>query len=147
MASGIYNHFKTAVLTGSYILSAAAAAKNVYVALMNNSYTFDPDTHDYIGQFIGTYQIAGTNYVAGGHALSTPSVAEVQGSDYGRFDAADWTLGTATLTARYAILYSSTGSGFAADPLIACVDFGEDKTASAGNFTIAWDGNGIMYLT
>lgn len=146
MANVIYNAFKNSVMGGSYNLTDGS----VYVALVNNSYTPDIDTEAYVADagIIASYSPSGaTNYSTAGHALSDPALSTVAGSDYGRFDASDWTLGTATVTARGAVLYSSSGAGYAADPLICYFDFTTDQTATAGDFTIQWNGNGILNIT
>ena len=49
-------------------------------------------------------------------------------------DFADLTFGTATLTARGCLLYNTTNSNKA----IAAIDFGGDKTSTAGDFTIVF---------
>lgn len=54
-----------------------------------------------------------------------------------------WT--TATITARYAIIYDATPASDATRPLIALIDFGADMTSTAGTFQITWDASGIAY--
>lgn len=147
MASGIYNIFKSAIMSGSYTLDKdTTSTYPVFCALMNNSYTFDAD-HQFAGEFFGTYEVSGTGYVAGGAALSAPEVTQDDTDDEGVFDAGDCTWGSSTITARYGIVYSSMGGGAAADPLIACIDFGSDKVSSSGNFTIQWAAEGIVNIT
>jgi hypothetical protein len=55
-----------------------------------------------------------------------------------------WT--TATITARYAVLYDSTPASDATRPLIALIDFGADQTSTAGTFLVQWDPSGIAYV-
>ena len=50
------------------------------------------------------------------------------------FDFADFTFSTATVTARGCLIYNSTNSNKA----IASIDFGGDKTSTAGDFTIVF---------
>ena len=48
-------------------------------------------------------------------------------------DFADLSFVGVTLTARGALIYNDTASG---DPAVAVLDFGGDKTATSGTFTI-----------
>ena len=48
-------------------------------------------------------------------------------------DFSDLTFSTATITARGALIFNDTASG---DPAVAVLDFGGDKTSTAGDFTI-----------
>ena len=147
MPNLVYNIFKRGVMQGSYTLDAVATSTQpVFCALLNNSYTPDPD-HKYVGEFIGTYEIAGTAYVAGGVALSSPLTSQGDTDDDGVFDATNALWGTATITARYAVLYSSTGVGHSSDPLICVIDFDADKASSAGKFEIQWAAEGILNIT
>ena len=50
-------------------------------------------------------------------------------------DFSDLTFGTATVTARGAMIFNEVASG---DPAVCVVDFGGDKTSTAGNFTIVF---------
>ena len=88
---------------------------------------------------------AGTNYVAGGEALTNLGVTTVPGttSTGGAYiDFADLVFPNVTLTARGALIYNSTPSapdngGVAlVNPTVCVLDFGSDKIASAGDFTI-----------
>jgi hypothetical protein len=45
------------------------------------------------------------------------------------------------------VVYDSSPATDATRPLIAYVDFGADVTATAGDFTIQWDANGILTVT
>jgi hypothetical protein len=54
-----------------------------------------------------------------------------------------WSL--ATFTARAAVLYKATGSP-GTSPLIAFMDFGEDKIMSGEDFSLNWNSEGILYL-
>ena len=143
MASVIYNKFKQGVMQASYNLGNFP----VFVALLNNSYSPDIDADKYVGQFIGTYEVSGAGYTAGGHALSSPIVTQDDTDDEGVFDANNWVIEASTVTARFAVLYGSSGLGADSDPLICCFDFGSDKITSNGNFTLTWNVEGILNLT
>jgi hypothetical protein len=78
--------------------------------------------------------------------LCTSAYTPNQASHVTTLDAADVTWATSTITARYAVIYESTGTD-ATSALIAYVDFGADVVSSGGNFTITWDVAGIVTLT
>ena len=80
-----------------------------------------------------TNQATGTNYTAGGNALTNinPSTSGTTAFT----DFADLTFGTATITARGCMIYNDTAAG---DPTVAVFDFGGDKTSTAGSFTITF---------
>ena len=50
-------------------------------------------------------------------------------------DFADLTFSSATITARGALIYNDTAAG---DPSVVVLDFGSDKSSSAGDFTIVF---------
>lgn len=90
--------------------------------------------------------MSSTNYTSGGVTLSSATVTYDSASNETRLDAADATWTTVTFTARYAVIYKSTGTS-STSPLIAYVDFGADQSPSAGNFTITWDSTGVIKAT
>ena len=69
-----------------------------------------------------------------------------EANDRAEWDAADASWANATITARGAVLYKKLGGAASADPLICYIDFGADKTSTAGTFTIQWSADGILYL-
>jgi hypothetical protein len=77
-------------------------------------------------------EASGTNYSAGGGTLTRidPSLS----STTALTDFADLTFSTATITARGCMIYNSTSS----DRAVLLNDFGSDKTATAGDFTIVF---------
>ena len=79
--------------------------------------------------------------------MSSPNVAQDDSLDAGVLYGTNIVWDNVTVTARYAVLYGSTGDGFTADPLICCFDFTTDKTATAGTFTVDWNANGILQVT
>ena len=102
------NAFKLALYTSSATLGAATTA------------------------FTTTGQASGTNYTSGGAALT--KVAPTSSGTTGFTDFADLTFGTATVTARGCLLYNSTNGNKA----ICAIDFGGDKTSTAGDFTVVF---------
>ena len=79
-----------------------------------------------------TGQASGTNYTSGGANLTR--VDPTSGGTTGFTDFSDLTFGTATVTARGCMIYNSTDS----NKSVATIDFGGDKTSTAGDFTIVF---------
>ena len=83
--------------------------------------------------FSTSQEASGTNYISGGSALT--SVTPTSSGTTALCDFSDLTFGTATVTARSCMIYNDSASG---DPAVCVVDFGGDKTSTAGNFTIVF---------
>lgn len=92
-----------------------------------------------------TSEVTGTNYTAGGNTLTNLGVTASNtnanaGTGFTDFSDTTWT--NATITARGALIYNNTPSanGTANTTLtnaaVCALDFGGDKTATAGDFTI-----------
>ena len=79
-----------------------------------------------------TNEVSGTNYTAGGGALTnvTPSVTGTTAIT----DFSDLTFSNATITANGALIYNDTN----ADRAVVVLAFGADKTSTEGDFTIAF---------
>lgn len=77
-------------------------------------------------------EVVGTGYTAGGNTLT--NVTPTSSGTTAFTDFADTTWSTATITARGALIYNSTE----ANKAVAVLDFGSDKTSTAGNFTIVF---------
>jgi len=117
----------------------------IKVALLTSSYTPDQDAHDYLND-VSTYEVSGTGYTAGGNTLASKTVTYDSANNVIVLDAADTTWASSTITARYAIVYDSTGTA-STSALIGYVDFGSDQSSTNGNFTITWDSTGIVRIT
>ena len=76
-------------------------------------------------------EASGTNYTAKGASLTRvdPSTS----STTALTDFADLTFSNASVTARGCLIFNDTASG---DPAVCVLDFGGDKTSTAGDFTI-----------
>jgi VCBS repeat-containing protein len=79
-----------------------------------------------------TGQASGTNYTSGGNNLTR--VDPTSSGTTGFTDFADLTFGTATVTARGCMIYNSSDS----NKSVATIDFGGDKTSTAGDFTVVF---------
>ncbi|HKQ06125.1 MAG TPA: hypothetical protein VJ464_13400 [Blastocatellia bacterium] len=140
MASVIYNSFKRDIMNGALDLDS----DTIKVMLVTSTYTADQDAHTKRSDV--TNEVSGTGYSAGGSALANKAVTADNTDNEGVFDADDLTWSTSTITARGAVLYKSRGGASSADELICYIDFGADKSSSAGNFTLQWDAEGIINL-
>ena len=111
------------------------------LALYTSSATLDANTTSYTA----SNEVTGTNYSAGGGALVNSGVTATNtnaSAGTGFTDFSDLTFSTATITARGALIYNTTPSanGTANTTLtnaaVCALDFGSDKTSTAGDFTI-----------
>lgn len=99
------------------------------LALYTNSASFTAATTAYTA----TNEVVGTGYTAGGGTLT--NVTPTSSGTTAFTDFADLTFSTATITARGAMIYNDTAAG---DPSVVILDFGSDKTSTAGDFTIVF---------
>lgn len=98
------------------------------IALYTSSATLGASTQVYTT----TNEVSGTGYTAGGNTLT--NITPTFGGTTAFCDFNDTTWSTATITARGALIYNSTES----DKAVCVLDFGSDKTSTAGNFTIVF---------
>jgi len=139
MADVIYNAFKMNIMNGGIDLDT----DTMNVLLVTSSYTPDQDTH--VDRADVTNEVTGTGYTAGGAEIANGAVTQDNTDNEGVYDGDDVTWSSSTITARGAVIYKSTGVS-ANDLLVAYLDFGSDKSSSAGNFTIQWNAEGIVNL-
>jgi len=112
---------------GTSVTRGSTAADTFYMALYDSSATLDSTTTAYTA----TNEVSGTGYSAGGQALSVATApTSTSTTAWLDFDDEVWT--TATITARGAMIYNSTQS----NKCVAVLDFGGDKTSTAGDFTV-----------
>lgn len=143
MASGVANKWKEFTLKGGTSFPVDFDTDTIKVALATSSYTPDFDAHDYFNDV--TNEVSGTGYTAGGATLASPTVTLDTTNDRVDFDAADTSWTTSTITARWGIIYKSTGTA-STSPIIGFIDFGTDQISSAGTFLIQWNAGGILRL-
>ena len=125
--SAVCNVFKTDVLKGVHNFTNSSG--NTFKLSM---YTSSATRGKSTTSFTTDNQVSSpSGYTSGGKALvsSTP----VLSSDTAVCDFADLSFVGVTLTARGALIYNDSASG---DPAVAVLDFGGDKTATSGTFTI-----------
>ena len=114
----------------------------IKLALLTSSYTPDFDAHDFYDDVSANEVGASGTYSTGGATL-TVTLTQDNTDDEGVFDATDISWTGATITARYAVIYKSTGVS-STSPLIALIDFGSNQTSTAGTFTITFASEGII---
>jgi hypothetical protein len=118
--------FKQALLDGEMDFSSDTT-QVFKIALFTSSATLDASTTVYAA----TNEVSGTGYSTGGETLTISTNPTTSGTTaYLSFSNVTWS--TATITARGALIYQSGGS----NPAVAVLDFGGDKTSTAGDFTI-----------
>jgi len=107
------------------------AASNVFkLALYDNSASFTAATTAYTS----SNEITGTNYTAKGQFLT--SVTPTTSSTTALTDFADEVFSNVTISGvRGALIYNEAATS---DPSVCVLDFGGDKSASSGDFTIVF---------
>jgi len=117
--------FKQELLTGTHNFTNGTG-DTFKIALFTSAATLGASTTAYSV----TNETSGTGYTAGGNTLT--NVTPTTSGTTAFTDFADTTWSTASITARGALIYNSTDS----DKAVVVLDFGEDKTSTAGDFTI-----------
>ena len=119
--------FKVELLTATHNFTASTG--DVFkIALYTSSASLDATTTAYTT----SNEVVGTGYTAGGNTLT--NVTPTSLGTTALTDFADTTWSTATITARGAMIYNSSK----ANKAVCILDFGSDKTSTAGNFTIVF---------
>ena len=125
--SVICNSFKKELLEATHNFSSGSG-NSFKLALYTNSATLGKSTTS----FTTDNQVSNTGqYTSGGGALTNGGTS--LSTNTAIIDFADRSFTGVTLTARGALIYNDTASG---DPAVCVLDFGGDKSASSGTFTI-----------
>lgn len=134
----LYNNFKEQLLR-SAVSDLSAVGTDVRVSL-HTAYTPNVDTHQ-VWADVSATQVAGTGYTAGGAAVATKTVTQDNTNDRGVFDGDNvtWT-GLNVGTPSHAIIRDAT-----ADILIG--HWAVTTPTNGGDYTLAFDANGIVTLT
>ena len=107
-----------------------AASDQFKLALYDNSASFTAATTAYTS----SNEISGTNYTAKGNFLT--SVTPTTSGTTALTDFADEVFSNVTISSvRGGLIYNEAASG---DPSVVVLDFGADKGASSGDFTIVF---------
>lgn len=121
--------FKKELMTATHNFTTSTG-NTFKLALYDNNASFTAATTAYTAT--NEVSASGT-YAAGGGALT--NVTPTTSSTTAFTDFADITFTSATITARGALIYNDTAAG---DPSIVVLDFGSDKTSTAGDFQIVF---------
>ena len=122
--------FKQELLEGSHNFKNSGG-DTFKLAMYTNSASFNAATTAYTT----SNEVSGSGYSAGGGTLTRvdPSLSGTTALT----DFSDLTFTSATVTARGALIYNTTtGSGSGTTDTVVVLDFGSDKTSTAGDFTI-----------
>jgi hypothetical protein len=119
--------FKVELLQGVHNFTASTG-DTFKIALYTSSATLGASTTVYST----SNEVVGAGYTAGGNTLT--NITPTSSGTTAFTDFADTTWSTATITARGALIYNSTE----ADKAVCVLDFGSDKTSTAGNFSIVF---------
>lgn len=127
ISQALCSSFKQQILLGEHDLDTDV----IKLALYTSAATLSAATTAYTT----SDEVVGTGYTAGGNTLTGATVSLSGTTAY--VDFSDTTWSTATITARGALMYNSSKSNKA----IAVLDFGADKTSTAGDFTVQFPTN------
>ena len=121
--------FKQQILQGVHDFTASTG-DSFKLALYDNNASFTAATTAYTA----SNEVGDSgSYSAGGGALT--NVTPTTSGTTAFADFADITFTSATITARGALIYNDTEAG---DPAVVVLDFGSDKTSTAGDFQIVF---------
>jgi hypothetical protein len=120
--------FKQEILVAEHDFTVTTG-HTMTAALYTSSATLSAATTAYTA----TNEVSGTGYTATGAALT--NVTPTTSGTTALTDFADVTWSTATITARGALIYNDT---HASNASVLVLDFGSDKTSTAGDFTIVF---------
>jgi hypothetical protein len=125
--SVLTNSFKKELLEGTHNFKQSGG-NSFKLSLYTNSATLGKSTTS----FTTDNQVSNTGqYASGGGVLVNGGTSVATNTAI--VDFADRSFTGVTLTARGALIYNDTASG---DPAVAVLDFGSDKSATSGTFTI-----------
>lgn len=110
------------------------------IALYNNTETPNFSTET---AYASTNEVTGTNWAAGGVAVTTTTVSESPSGSL-MWDAADVSVASTTLSGvRGAKIYADALAG---NNLIVGINFGQDYSTSNGTFGVQWAATGIFAI-
>jgi hypothetical protein len=126
--SAVCNTFKNQLLGNDIHNFDQTSGDHFYLAMYISTATIGKSTTDYLT----AGETSGTNYSAGGKLLAVAGQTHKLSNDTAIVDWSNLSWQTATITARGALIYNKSSS----DKAVCVLDFGGDKTATAGTFTI-----------
>ena len=129
ITSAICTSFKVEILKAVHNFTATSG-NTFNIALYDSSASLGASTTAYTTSEEIT-NTSGSAYSAKGKALT--SVTPVASSTTAVCDFSDISWTSASFTARGCMIFNDSASG---DPSVCCIDFGGDKTATNGTFTV-----------
>lgn len=111
------------------------------IMLLSDAYTPNAATQTVKADIVANELANGNGYTTGGLTLTNPTWNSSGGITTFDADDAVWT--TASITARYAVIYDDTPTS-PADPLMVLLDFGQNVTSTNNDFSIQFDAAGIF---
>ena len=132
ITQAIANSFKKQLLDGDMDFTAAPSGDIFKIALYTSSATLNSATTSFT---TGNQVPNSGQYTSGGGKLVNLATSITAG--VARVDFADRSFTGVTITARGALIYNTSFSNSA----VAVLDFGGDKTATSGVFTIQFPAN------
>ncbi len=118
--------FKLELMTGTHNLTAGTG--NAFnMALYTDAATLDASTAAYTA----ANEVSGTGYSAPGKLMTNVTPLSSGTTAYAEWGDVTWS--TSTITARGALIYNDTAAG---DPSVVVLDFGSNKSSSAGDFAV-----------
>ena len=129
MANIIPDAFKSELLSGTH--NFASGGNTFYIALYVSTLGPPYTTSSTVYSTDNEVSSSGTGYTTGGQALDSQAVS-VPGSNTAVVDFANEVFSDVTLTSLGAAIYNSTNG----NKLCLVIDFGGDKVATSGDFTI-----------
>ena len=127
--NAICNSFKKQLLQGQHDFDTSSDTYKL--AMFTSNATLGASTTNYAS----ANEVSSSGYSAGGKALVNQGVKVSSGVAITDF--ADLSFTGVTLTARGALIYNTTtDGGSGTTDAVAVLDFGGDKTATSGTFTI-----------
>jgi len=120
--------FKVELMTATHNFTNSTG-NTFNIAMYDNNASFTAATTAYTA----TDEVTGTAYVAKGNTLVNVTPTSTGTTAFTDFGDSTWS--TSTITARGAMIFNDTASG---DPSVVILDFGSDKSSSAGDFTIVF---------
>jgi len=136
MANILFDSFKVNIGNGT--IDWDDTNSTFKVMLVTDQYAVDSTTQ-YASQI--TDEVVGQGYTAGGANILGRSVSLVNG--IGIYDASDVTWTYSTLSAKGAVIYKDTGD-LTTSPLIAFIEFIDNKVTENGDFTLQWSTDGVF---
>jgi hypothetical protein len=143
-ASGLYGLTLEKFLNATSLPTSGLESETaVKVLMVTDSESPNFDTHNFRDDIAA--EVSGTNYTAGGVAITSTEVTLSSGVL--TYDAADASWASSTISnAMAAVGYFARGGASSADELVFLSDFVTAASTTNGTFTIQWHASGIFTI-